>query len=397
VNKKSFSIKIFAGVTCILLAVGLLVFGILRVFLPKTYEKDMTAQIIMNSEAFADNIKYAPKSEWVNLLMQFCFVNNTSAEIIDEDNGEVARLFTSVSTSEVTIDNVNERDLLDNRSTTYTFKFTSSDNKPYTLVFYFNEEPVEQVANTFKTLFPILFAVIFIISMLIAFFYTRFLVNIKNLQTVNEKLQADIKEEKRRRSFFSAVSHELKTPVTILKGELDGMILGVGKFKDRDKYLQEAYETTESIEKLVREIMTAAKLDIVELIPEEINLSEILSENLLKIDELIKEKDIKIKQEFLDTTVIADKKLMGIVISNIIGNAVKHSPQGTEIDIRFDEASGLSVTNHGTHIGETSSDSDLSGGLGLYIVKSILDLHGFKYSFENFGDGNIFTINFTKM
>jgi two-component system sensor histidine kinase VanS len=392
VNKKNFSLKIFAGITCILLAVGLLVFGILQIFMPKVYENEMSAQIIMNSEVLAGNLRNTPKSEWVAMLMHFCFVNNTSAEIIDEYNNEVARLFTSVYTGTEGNGNVYEENLPYDSRTSYTFTFTSNDDKPYTMVFYFNEEPVEQVTRTFRTMFPILFTVILIFSLFIAFFYTRFVVNIKNLQSANEKLQADINEERRRRNFFSAVSHELKTPVTILKGELDAMILGVGKYKDRDKYLQEAYETTESIEELVKEIMTAAKLDITPLTPEEINLSELTGECLIKLSQLINEKNIKVNQNFSDTPVFADKKLMGIVISNIIGNAVKYSPGGTEIDINFEKT--FSVANHGTKTHEAAEETDSSGGLGLYIVKSILKMHGFKYSFENLNDGNIFTIIF---
>jgi two-component system sensor histidine kinase VanS len=117
---------------------------------------------------------------------------------------------------------------------------------------------------------------------------------------------------------------------------------------------------------------------------------------LIKINQLINEKNIRIWQDVSDTPIFADKKLMGIVMSNIIGNAVKYSPQSAEIDIAFDETYKFSVVNHGAKIDETSSDSDLSGGLGLYIVKSILDLHSFKYSFENTEDGTIFTIIFTK-
>jgi two-component system sensor histidine kinase VanS len=239
-------------------------------------------------------------------------------------------------------------------------------------------------------MFPILFVGVFIISMVIAFFYTRFMVKNRNLQNA-------IEEEKRRRSFFSALSHELKTPVTILKGELDGMILNVGKFKDRDKYLGEAYKTTQSIEKLVKEIMTAAKLDTVKIAPEEISLSEITDDCLQNIEKLINEKNITVRHIFSDIPILADKKLMVIVLSNIISNAVKHSPRDSEIHIRLTDDSKFSVLNRDVHIGETSADSDLSGGLGLYIVKSILKMHGFKYSFENTEDGMLFSIHFTKM
>jgi two-component system sensor histidine kinase VanS len=143
--------------------------------------------------------------------------------------------------------------------------------------------------------------------------------------------------------------------------------------------------------------MTVAKLDIVKMTPEEISLSEITNNCLQKIEKLINEKNLTVRHILSDILILADKKLMGIVISNIIGNAVKHSPRGTEIHIRLDDDAKFTVLNHGTHIGETSADSDLSGGLGLYIVKSILEMHGFKYSFENTEDGMLFSIHFTKM
>jgi two-component system sensor histidine kinase VanS len=393
VNKKSFSIKIFAGITCILLAISLLVFGILRIFMPKLYEEETNAEITKNSETFVIELETAPKTNWANMLMRFCIINNINATIFDENEQQVAIFKTSVS--KTTYD---DRTIYGAKDGNIYYSFTfGDDDGPYTMVFYFNNEPIEKVENTFETMFPVLFVVILIISLLIAFFYTRFVVNIKNLQTANQKLQADIEEERHRRDFFSAISHELKTPVTILKGELDGMILNVGKFKDRDKYLQKAYETTRSIEELVREIMTAAKLDIVELMPEEIDLSELTNECIMKIIELINEKNIKIMQDFSETPVFADKKLMGIVMSNIIGNAVKHSHQGAAVDLCLNENSEFSVVNHGVHIDKKSLESDLSGGLGLYIVKSILDLHEFKYRFENTPDGTVFTIIFTKM
>jgi two-component system sensor histidine kinase VanS len=389
--KKKFSIKIFIGITCILLAIGLLVFIILRIFMPKIYETQLTEQFTKNAESFVVELESEPMTEWTRLLMEFCVRNNTNSSIFNEDGQKVATFKASIYT---TADDGTETP----EENTYTSKYTitvNGDDKPYTLIFYFNNEPIDQVTNSFEKMFPILFGVIFIISLLISFFYTRFVMSIKNLQLVNEKLQSDIEDERRRRDFFSAISHELKTPVTILKGELDGMILGVGKFKDRDKYLQEAYETTESIEKLVSEIMAAAKLDMVKMTREEINLSELTQDCLLKIDELINVKYIRIEQDFSDTKIFADKKLMSIVISNIIGNAVKHSPQGTEVDLRFNENGEFSVKNHGVNIGENSPESDISGGLGLYIVKSILELHGFKHSFENTEDGTKFTIIFT--
>ena len=70
---------------------------------------------------------------------------------------------------------------------------------------------------------------------------------LEELERVNLKLTEDIERErnieKERREFIGVISHELKTPITVISGQLEGMIYGIGKYKDRDKYLKESYKT----------------------------------------------------------------------------------------------------------------------------------------------------------
>jgi two-component system sensor histidine kinase VanS len=346
------------------------------------------------------------------MLTQFCLSNNTGAAIFDESGEQIAGLAVSFFMAED--DRVTQIESGNSSDISMTFE---SGGAPYTIVSYANPQAVKQVTNTFAKVFPLVLAVIIIISTITALIYSRFVVNMKNLQAANAQLQIDIErereQERRRRDFFSAISHELKTPVTILKGELEGMMLNVGKFKDRDKYLQEANETTQSIEKLVREIMTLAKLDMINLKPEAIKLSDLVSDCLHKYEILAQDKHIEIKCHLEESaTVNVDKEQMRAVLSNIIGNAVKHSPEGGHVDIAVSEQNKqveLAVENAGVHIPpaelgqvwepfyrtDKSRSRDTGGsGLGLYIVKTILDLHGLAYQFENTESGMRFTIIF---
>ena len=85
-----------------------------------------------------------------------------------------------------------------------------------------------------------------------------------SLRSANWQLKKDIErereQEKQRVEFFTAVSHELKTPIAIIKGQLEGMIYQVGEYKDRDTYLRRCMKTTNDMEALVKEILSAARM-----------------------------------------------------------------------------------------------------------------------------------------
>jgi len=321
---------------------------------------------------------------------------------------------------------------------------------------------VSQMENIFLQLAPAIFLIILGVSLVTAFLYTRFLARpvvdiarqsmklvdldgswqwessrsdeigmlggylklmydqlmrtLSELRVANAKLQDDIererRHERRRRDFFTAVSHELKTPVTILKGELDGMILNVGKFKDRDKYLREAYQTSESIEKLVREIMTLAKLDTINLELERICLARMVKD-VIEIYESMVEDEDKELEILLPSEVVnvsADVVQLQTALSNIISNAIKHTPERNCIRISLKkekETAVLMVENEGVYLEEEeivklwepfyrpdkSRSRDTGGsGLGLFILKSFLDLHGIEYELANSADGIRFVV-----
>ena len=107
-----------------------------------------------------------------------------------------------------------------------------------------------------------------------------------SLQSANVKLQQDIekerKQEKQRIDFFTAVSHELKTPIAIMKGELEGMICQVGEYRDRDRYLRHCMKTVNDMEEIVKEILFAARMggSDFQVIRSDLNISRMLPEKL---------------------------------------------------------------------------------------------------------------------
>ena len=86
-----------------------------------------------------------------------------------------------------------------------------------------------------------------------------------DLENANQALRGEVEREReldrQRMAFFNAASHELKTPVTILKGQLSGMLEGVGVYQDRDKYLLRSLQVTGRMENLVQEMLAISRME----------------------------------------------------------------------------------------------------------------------------------------
>ena len=242
---------------------------------------------------------------------------------------------------------------------------------------------------------------------------------INELEKANEALTLDIetklKEEKERKRFLATISHELKSPITIIAGQVQGMMYNIGKYQDRDKYLNEVYEVTKKMEELVFELLELSRQDQDTFLLDikKVNLSMILKNTLKESYYFIEEKKLKLKENIEDDVFIdGDQKLLYKAISNIIKNSVEHTPEGREISILLNKRE-LKVKNYGVHIEsedlknifkafyrvDKSRNNKTGGtGLGLYIVSSALKKHeNLKFNMESEEDYVLFTVEFLEM
>lgn len=233
-----------------------------------------------------------------------------------------------------------------------------------------------------------------------------------DLQTANAKLQDDIdmerQLERQRLEFFSAVSHELKTPITIIKGQLQGMLCEVGRYKDRETYLAKSIEVTETLEKMVQELLMISRLETPGYVCNKVSfdLSKLLGERFNAHEDLLVQKDIILEKNISsDIKIYGDMQLLQKAIDNLISNALIYSPEGNVVTVNLSSESEkiyLSIENTGVHIPnevlpklfEAFYRVDLSrnrqtggSGLGLYIVKTILDLHNAQMQIDNSSRG----------
>lgn len=239
------------------------------------------------------------------------------------------------------------------------------------------------------------------------------------LREANQKLQADIDKERQlerqRIAFFSAASHELKTPITIIKGQLQGMLYQVGRYKDQETYLAQSLEVTDTLEKMVQELLTISRFDTPGFVcnKSRLNMSKLIDEQLAAYGDYFMQKELIVEQTISpELYVFGDMQLLQKALDNLLGNAAAYSPKGNRVLVNLWEEGGkvhLTIENTGVHIPDKAlpklfeafyrveqSRSRQTGGtgLGLYIVKTILDLHGAEVEIANTVQGVIVSVQF---
>ena len=204
--------------------------------------------------------------------------------------------------------------------------------------------------------------------------------------------------ESSRRSFVANVSHELKTPMTSIGGFIDGMLDGTIPEDRYEHYLRIVSDEVKRLSRLVTGMLNMSKLEAGEMKMnlKNFDISADIFKTLLSFERKINEKGIEIKglDKMDSLTVNADEDMMMQVIYNLIDNAVKFTPDNGYIEFKtYRDKSKVfvSIKNSGAGIEreeakkiferfykiDKSRSYDVKGaGLGLYLVKSIIEHHG---------------------
>ena len=216
-------------------------------------------------------------------------------------------------------------------------------------------------------------------------------------ESTDEKILA----EKQNKELVSNISHDLKTPITAIKGYVEGIMDGVADTPEKmDKYIRTIYNKAMDMDRLINELTVYSGIDS-NRIPyhfHKINISEYFGDCIEEVGLDLESKNIALDYSNLvapETLIIADPEQLKRVINNIIGNSIKYldKPKG-QIDIRIlDELDSIRVEieDNGKGIAakdlpkiferfyrtDTSRNSAQGGsGIGLSIVKKIIEDHG---------------------
>lgn len=204
--------------------------------------------------------------------------------------------------------------------------------------------------------------------------------------------------EASRRSFVANVSHELKTPMTTIGGFIDGILDGTIPPEKEEYYLKKVSDEIRRLSRLVMTMLNMSKIEAGELKikPSRFDISQRIFQVLIAFEQNIDKKHIEIKglDSMESVFVEADEDMIHQVIYNLVDNAVKFTPENGYIAVSALSGSGkvfVRIRNSGEGIAseevsriferfykvDKSRSFDVKGaGLGLYIVKSIIDMHG---------------------
>ncbi len=222
--------------------------------------------------------------------------------------------------------------------------------------------------------------------------------------------------EKERKDFIANISHDLRTPLSVARGYTETLLIKNEKEispQEEKEYLQLVYKKMLQVEYMVTQLFQLSKMESVAFVPkkEPFIFSEVVQEIIHESFSTAKEKNISIDNSNTEDVswVFGDIAMMERLIQNLMVNAIKYTPQNGSIKISLTTQGStliFNIQNSGTNLSRqmmdwfnNSSDQNLlsnrpaNTGLGLVIVKKILQLHQFKYELVSAGDsGNIFVI-----
>lgn len=213
--------------------------------------------------------------------------------------------------------------------------------------------------------------------------------------------------DKAKSEFVSLASHQIRTPLATIRWYIEMLLAGdAGRLNDKQKkYLEVVYTSNRRMIELVNALLNVSRLELgtFAVEPEPTNLVDVAEAVFKELEHLIENNQLKIIKDYDPAlpAINTDPKLMRMIFQNLLSNAVKYTPAGGEIRVAIKkQAKGiaLEVADNGYGIpqyqqgqvftklfrADNIKEKDAEGtGLGLYIVKSIIDHAGGVVWFES--------------
>ena len=215
------------------------------------------------------------------------------------------------------------------------------------------------------------------------------------IDNLEQQKQENLKLEQMKVEFLRGASHELKTPLASLKIILENMRDKIGRYKDRDRYLAVSLDIVDEMNQIVLEILSLSSVQELAGDKEGIQLDDVVNRILTQNQVLVENRSLSIDNYLPATSIFMNLPILKLVLSNIISNAVKHSDKGGVIRIGL-ENEGRDFVIENTIVSKentsTKAQSKKEGGLGLFVVKYLLEHEELSYRFEESSTGRRFVM-----
>lgn len=215
------------------------------------------------------------------------------------------------------------------------------------------------------------------------------------IDNLEQQKQENLKLEQMKVEFLRGASHELKTPLASLKIILENMRDKIGRYKDRDRYLLVSLDIVDEMNQIVLEILSLSSVQELGGDKEWIQLDDVVNRILTQNQVLVENRFLSIDNCLPATSIFMNLPILKLVLSNIISNAVKHSDKGGVIRIGL-ENEGTDFVIENTSVSKenisTKAQSKKEGGLGLFVVKYLLEHEELSYRFEESSTGRRFVM-----
>ncbi|KJU90455.1 MULTISPECIES: sensor histidine kinase [Streptococcus] len=215
------------------------------------------------------------------------------------------------------------------------------------------------------------------------------------IDNLEQQKQENLKLEQMKVEFLRGASHELKTPLASLKIILENMRSKIGRYKDRDRYLLVSLDIVDEMNQIVLEILSLSSVQELGVDKEWIQLDDVVNRILTQNQVLVENRSLSIDNYLPATSIFMNLPILKLVLSNIISNAVKHSDKGGVIRIGL-ENEGTDFVIENTSVFKenisTKAQSKKEGGLGLFVVKYLLEHEELSYRFEESSTGRRFVM-----
>ncbi|MBU0996412.1 MAG: HAMP domain-containing histidine kinase [Firmicutes bacterium] len=245
--------------------------------------------------------------------------------------------------------------------------------------------------------------------------------SISDLQSANKQLSADIelktKIDDMRKEFIASASHELKTPISLIMGYSEALKLSGLDQATIDEYLEIIMDESNKMNKLVMGMLKLSQLEsgVLDINPSEVSISRIVEDTVHLFKVKFDEAKVVIELNIQDQVIYSDYDHLQTVLSNFISNALNHVDRKKKVSISSLQLENgdthIEVYNSGKHIPEKDVEhiwdsfykvdkartrSYGGQGLGLSIVKNILNSLGYPFGVKNTDDGTIFYFDIIK-